>query len=438
MEPAARRPGLAVHSRWILILAAALMTAGMHYFFRAVIKPARNAATAARDLPGGNLSDLYPRWLGARELFLNDRDPYSDEVTADIQRGYFGRALDPKGENDPVDEQRFAYPLYVVFLLAPTIKLPFESVRTLYNWLAAILSVASVWLWLRAFGHRRPGLAVVIGGMLLLGNYAVVQALLLQQPALIVAALIAAAVAATSAGMFRTAGFTLALAMIKPQSTAAIAGWLLMWAASKWNERRSLFISFLTTMAVMSIGAELLLPGWIWKWRQALSAYMGYAQTPAYLQIFFGRFGVAIGVLLWIAAGILCWKIRRKPADSDAFRLASPLILATNLVASPVWHEYDHMFLLPAVLLVFHWREAFSRLSPLGRSIVRLSAITVGWQWIAAIAVSTASLLSPALARSWQILPWLSLPFSPVPVIAALIVIARARSLRAQGESQRA
>ena len=61
-----------------------------------------------------DLSDLYPRWLGARELLLHHRDPYSPEVTREIQIGYYGRPLDPSRPQDPRDQQGFAYPAYVV------------------------------------------------------------------------------------------------------------------------------------------------------------------------------------------------------------------------------------------------------------------------------------------------------------------------------------
>src|ERR1700733_11387258 len=87
------------------------------------------ADAAAHQRPRGNLSDLYPRWLGARELLLHERNPYSPEVTREIQAGYYGRPLDAARAEDPRDQQGFAYPVYVAFLLAPTVELPFEYVQ---------------------------------------------------------------------------------------------------------------------------------------------------------------------------------------------------------------------------------------------------------------------------------------------------------------------
>ena len=112
-------------------LVLALLFAGSMWFYvQEILVPYQKADAAAHGRPRGNLSDLYPRWLGARELLLHNRDPYSPEVTRDIQRGYYGRVLDPERADDPKDQQGFAYPVYVAFLLAPTIVCRFRW----FNW----------------------------------------------------------------------------------------------------------------------------------------------------------------------------------------------------------------------------------------------------------------------------------------------------------------
>src|SRR6202140_5256086 len=116
-------------ARRVGFLAAALATASMWFYFDQILVKYQLADAAAHDRPRGNLSDLYPRWLGARELLLHHRNPYGDDITLEIQKGYYGRALDPTRPNDPRDQQGFAYPVYVVFLLAPLIGFPFHSVQ---------------------------------------------------------------------------------------------------------------------------------------------------------------------------------------------------------------------------------------------------------------------------------------------------------------------
>ena len=97
---------------------------------------------------------LYPRWLGSRELLLHGRDPYSSEITREIQIGYYGRPLDASRPNDPGDQEAFAYPVYVAFLFAPTVRLPFPVVQKIFRWTLAGLTVLSVLLWLRVVNWK--------------------------------------------------------------------------------------------------------------------------------------------------------------------------------------------------------------------------------------------------------------------------------------------
>ena len=74
---------------------ALLLAASMWFYVQYVLVPYQRADAAAHGRPRGNLSDVYPRWLGARELLLHHRDPYSSDITREIQAGYYGRPLDP-------------------------------------------------------------------------------------------------------------------------------------------------------------------------------------------------------------------------------------------------------------------------------------------------------------------------------------------------------
>lgn len=124
----------------VLVLAI-LLGAGTWYYLYGVFLPYHEPPGINR----ANLFDLYPRWLGTRELVLHGRNPYSLEVTREIQLGYYGRIVEPGG-----DEQRFTYPLYIVFFLAPTVTLPFSVVNTACAVLLLALTIASVLVSIRA------------------------------------------------------------------------------------------------------------------------------------------------------------------------------------------------------------------------------------------------------------------------------------------------
>ena len=74
------------------------------------------------------------------------------------------------------------------------------------------------------------------------------------------------------------------------QAALVTAGWLLLWAASDWRKRRALLVSFTAMMGALLAGTEFLMPGWLWKWRDALLAYMQYipGQQPQ-VQFIFGK-----------------------------------------------------------------------------------------------------------------------------------------------------
>ena len=226
------RPNISHKPLW-LALAAALCAAGMWTYVNRVLIPYQISDAATHGRPRGNLSDLYPRWVGAKELLLHGRDPYSAEVTCEIQAGYYGRPLDPSRPNDPRDQQGFAYPVYVVFFLAPTIGLPFAIVQRAFFWILVVLTAASTLLWLRVLRFSAPPWTQISLLALTLGSLGVVQGLKLQQMGLLVAGLMAIAIALLVTDHAVAAGVLLALASMKPQFVL-----LLLLVARRLDRRR--------------------------------------------------------------------------------------------------------------------------------------------------------------------------------------------------------
>jgi len=99
-----------------LLAVALVLAVGMWLYSQWVMVPAEREYYAAKGQPM-DVGDLYPRWYGARELLLHHRDPYGAEVSREIQVAYYGHALETAGADHGRDEQRFAYPVYVVFFL---------------------------------------------------------------------------------------------------------------------------------------------------------------------------------------------------------------------------------------------------------------------------------------------------------------------------------
>src|SRR5271155_5175329 len=179
-------------NRMARLFALLLCSASMYFYWSRVpqnidgISP--SVATRARPL-----TDLYAQWFGVRELLLHRRDPYSNDVTHELQLAYYGRDLEPPEAAQPSHQQRFAYPLYVALLLAPTIGMQFHTVQTIFLWLLAAVTAASVSLWVHAMRLNLSPAGIALGLVLTFTSIPVMQGLNILQLGLLVAGLLAAA-----------------------------------------------------------------------------------------------------------------------------------------------------------------------------------------------------------------------------------------------------
>ncbi len=385
---------------------ALLAAVSMWFYVDRILVGFQVADAAARDRPRGNLSDLYPRWLGARELLLDHRNPYGDDITIEIQKGYYGRALDPGRPNDPKDQQGFAYPVYVVFLLAPFVGFPFQSVQLIFHWLLLGLTTISVWLWLRALRWRPPVLATATCVALTLGSFAAVQGIKLQQLSLLVAALLAGAVACVAGGSLFWGGLLLAAATIKPQLAWPLVAWLVVWALSDWRNRRRFLFGFGLVMALLFAGAEIVLPGWWRMFAHALGQYHRYTQNQSVLLIPWEYSGIFIVVAV-LACGFYLWRMRDELAEAEKFGLGTSLVMALTVLVVPMYAPYNQVLLLPAILVLVRDRALFTSRSRGVRFLYLAAAFALAWQWIASLSLSAAYLLG---WRVWALSAW-KVPF---------------------------
>ena len=401
------------------------MAASVWFYVQRILIPYQIADAAAHNRPRGVLSDLFPRWLGTRELLLHHRDPYSLEVTSDIQIGYYGRALDPTQPNDPKDEERFAYPVYVVFLLAPVAQLPFPPVRIAFALLLALLTAASVTLWLKFIAWRVSLLTTVTLVILTMGSFATVQGIKLQQLSLLVSGIIAAAAALLASGQLFAAGFLLAIATIKPQLTILLAGWLLLWSLSTWRKNQTLFWGFVLGMLLLTGAGEYTLSGWITKFLDAISAYRRYTDNRSPLEVLLTpTVGTPLTLVLLAAAVVVCWRFRHQSVHSSSFQFVTTLMLTATLLAAPTNAPYNQVLLLPAVLLILRsWHDLWIKNFAV-RALCILAVLLFGWPWLSSFLLMLASIILPpgTVQRAWAVPLWTSiaLPLVVTGLLAAL------------------
>jgi hypothetical protein len=366
------------------------------YWTKHVYIPANAAEVRARKLPVGNNSDLYARWLGTRELLLHGRDPYSPAITREIQIGFYGRPLDPHKKSDPPAKESFVYPVWVVFLMVPTMTQPFGVVVGIFRWLLVSCIAVSVPLWMYATGFRlKP--AIVIAGMLLsLSSLPAIVEYYQQNLTALLLFFVAAATACVVGNWFALGGFLLALATMKPDTCGLLVIWFLVWAFSNWRDRQRLIWSFAVTMAVLLVMSEIVLPHWVIRFIDAVREYPTYGTSPNVVQLVFPFFlGTLFSYLLLVLLFVLWYRWRTADATTLQFRWSLAWTCIVTLAIIPKHAAYNQLLLIPPLLMLLSQFRDFR-----GGIILRAFASTpfacLVLQWSAAAILSLSSRLGKA------------------------------------------
>lgn len=399
-----------------LRIAFALCAAiGTWLYASPLLKPYVLGTQYSAGVAGGPLADMYPSWFGTRELIVNHRSPYGQQVTESLQTAYYGHVL---ASDDHRNQQRFAYPIYIAFLFAPTVRMPFHIVQIIGFWALALITAGSVPLWLRVVRWDASWPTITTLQLLVLSSIAVVHGLELQQLSLLVGGLTAAGALLIVRRRFLAAGCLFGLAMIKPHLLLLPILWLLFWSLSQWRERKRFVIGFGATLALLVGAGEWMLPGWIGQFVQGALAYTQYAHPASLLELLLGPRGFVVGAfLLVLMLTYICFRFRSVPPDSPDFALVLALLLAANLFILPVMSPYNQVLLIPGVLILLRsekqiWVE---------RWLWRLAALALVWPWITAALLVVLSWLHSPLAKAWIDVPLYPTLVLPTLVIATLI-----------------
>ena len=405
-----------------IIGAAAMLYYHLHLFIPHALQ-VRAAQGYGRGYAFGD--DFYPIWLVARQTRLEHGDPYSPQMTREIQTGLFGRPLDRSNSNLLADYREFAYPAFTELLLSPTAAVEFPTLRLILAVLLPVLTVASIWMWLRALQWRLPLLWFAVVAVLALCNYAALEAFYAEQPGLIVAFLLASSMLALRRNRLLLAGILLSLTLIKPQMTLLAAFYLVLWSLAD-RRRVRLAVGFLVTTLLMVSVSLWIWPHWMLEWIRVLLGYHRYATPPLVTLLLGTTAGPYLGrvvIFALLSGGILlAWQNRRAHIDSRDFWLTLSVLLAiTSVAILPGQAVYDHLILLPGILLLVRDRRALRSLGRIPATLLALGAIVLGWQWIAALGVIAAHVwLSPVKFEAILTLPIRTAASLPFAVLALL------------------
>ena len=381
-------PVTTLRRQGVFLLLWVVCAAGMVYYHLGLFMPRAMEVRAAQGFGKGYSfgADFYPIWLTSRQGLLHHHDPYSASMTRQIQMGLFGRSLDTRNPAAPPDYRAFAYPAFVDFLFWPLGLLPFSVVRIGLAMILALATALSIVLWLRAFRVRASPVIFASLTLLTLSSYAVLEGLFAAQMGLFVGFLLAASLAALVDGRLFFSGSFLALTLIKPQMTALVVAYLLLWSFAQWGVRRRFVGGFLAVTAMLGVSSLLVWPHWIPEWLHVVFGYRQYSTPPLVSYLLGNQVGSRLGpflvAALLVGAIAVAWRMRDALSTSEFALTISLLSAVTVITLLPGHAVYDHVVLLPGIILIaFSWR-GFAASSRLFRAVLSVTALALFWQWI--------------------------------------------------------
>jgi len=347
-------------------------------------------------------NDFYSRWAGARALLLEGRDPYSLEVTAEIQ---------PVIGIDPTETGRggFAYPLYVLFLFWPLVYVPYDWAQALWmvtlQWVAIATAIA-----LSRLEKLTPSPIGLVG--LLLGTlslYPVSRTIFLGQFTLHVTLALAAVLLALQQNRDGWAGAFLATTLIKPQMVVFTAPFLILWAVSQ--KRWRVLSGLLAGGALLALTSIALFPQWPISFIEDVMRYSKVAGGRNPLVVLLrlawpsgpaaARYGLA-GFLLLIMLAV--WWRARRGSEESFIQAIHWTIVVSLLVPFQTGTTNQVLLLIP----LFAWlRRALKQWKPLPVAM-GVSGLLVGL-WV---------LFLSTIKGNWEN----PLMFLPLPLLCLLML----------------
>ncbi len=275
-----------------------------------------------------------------------------------IEEAFFGRSLRPEDQGRIRDRQHFAYPLYVIFLYAPTMLMNFPE-ALLVIWIAGLLMLyASVLLWFRIMNLAgRTQFFLLLSFFLSWPQtYIALQA---RQPILFVFFFISLGIyliiLRERPAAHVLAGVFMFLSTIKPQSSILAIAYLLgCWLPSLKDRHRVLhfLFGFLGAGIVSLIVTLWFVPGWTGEFLEALLRYRDYAGSTG-AESLWGE-GMVSVILGGSFAALAIWMsiLSYKAGERDLHLIIFSYCLVLQGVIFPA-HSYVAILGIPVAILAF-------------------------------------------------------------------------------------
>jgi hypothetical protein len=337
-----------------------------------------------RPFNGGN--DFFSRYVAWRAFLLQGRNPYSDDVTHEIQLAVNGRLALP-GE----DENALIYPWYAVVVQWPFVFMPWPWARAVYLVLCQVFIVAGLALTSRLLRWKLSPVLLSATALWAIMFYPEGRGIVLGQ--IVVTQYLFGVLAVWLLQQRREgwAGLCLALTTVRPTAVFLFVPFLLCYALAvrRWRFIASTGIS----LAVLFLSGFIFLPTWFTDWLYRMSRYPSYTigQSPVWLLT---HQATALGSIWeWLLTlfclalmGVAWWRAARV-AGGAAFHWALGVTLVVSDLIVPRSATTNYIFLLFPTYLIF---AALSRQWPrasgwLIAAIELVSLVGLWWLFAATI-----------------------------------------------------
>jgi hypothetical protein len=332
-------------------------------------------------------NDFAGFWAGARAI-VEGYDPFR---VADWPA--LAEALGGQRPDTPV----YGYPGWVAVALVPFGLMPLATASALWTFGGLAIAAAAVRMLLRMAIPELPIVHTLVGVTLLASQSARTAVILGQWTFILVAAL---SVAAMLAGRRPVAAGLGAIALLAKPHLFLLAYPALIFHAFRLG-RGWLYATALLIGALALIAASLIvLPGWPSMWLSVVPGHrlLDPPQTTTIPALLSGLLGPAGGVLTAVIGGI-CLVVAAlfRPGS----RTGLGIWISLSLIVAPYQWSYDHLLLLPAIVLVASGIEAASRRRAVLTASTACSILLVLGTLLAAQAASsgteTLAAVTPAL-----------------------------------------
>lgn len=263
-------------------------------------------------------ADFHSRWYGARALLLEGRDPYSPEVTVEIEA-----IRDPQQLR--TNSFSFAFPLHVIFTFWPLSYFSYAWAQSFWivtlQWVVFALTL--LLMYMVGWKPSPLGIAGALLGSILF--YPVARTILLGQFTLHVTLFMALSLFFLRRRQDGWAGFWLAATSIKPQMVLLVGLWMVLWALFK---RRYQFLQgLLIGGAALLFGSLIWLPRWPISFVEDIQRYAEVASGRNPMEvlgevIWPGNPGlvaaVVTAILLLLTLGAWYWGLAEKTSRKGA------------------------------------------------------------------------------------------------------------------------